>query len=245
MVLIALVMTACGDSTPRTTPTSPTTPSVSTPTPTPPTPTNDGQTLQIASATLSPQVCVPGLTTLQGHIVATGPQPLTYRWSFGPGPSVAATADAAFSCAGIDNSNGKAIPVIVTVSDSQGHTDTRQFGFAAGDLNGSYYGQIGATVDHPYAGTYFSVLLHRNGNTVTGIISDAQHHQGTVDPAQPGYLGADGSFRIRFKLESDFTFVGQLAYDPSFTFEGIYYATGHVEGGQFDGQPFLLRESVD
>lgn len=237
VVLGSLVMTACGDSTPRTTPTSPTPPT----TPTPPDP---GQTPEIVSATVSPDVCVPGLTTLEAHVVAKGSGTLSYKWSFGPaGLPVATTADAKFSCLGQSNTNGLYNPVYVTVTDDKGHSVNQAIGYAAGDLNGAYYGTIGDNSEKG-GGEYYSVLLHRDGHAVTGIIT-SRDHRGTVDPAEPGFLATDGTFRVRFKLQTDFTFVGKLVFDPSFKYEAAYYGIGHVEGGEFDGQSFLMRLQVD
>jgi len=197
------------------------------------------------SATVSPQLCVPGLTTLQAHVVARGSGTLTYGWSFGPGASVATTPDAAFSCTGQSNHDGVYVPIKITVSDAKGRSVKQDVGYAAGDLNDSFYGRIGENPSVPGSGHFYSVGLRRTGNAVTGTISDGAGHYGTVDPAEPGYLGADGSFRIRFKLESDFTFVGKLVYDPTFKYYVAYYGTGHVEGGEFDGQSFYMRMSIN
>jgi hypothetical protein len=237
VMLATLMMSACGDSTPRTTPTSPTPPTT-------PTPPEEGQAPDIVIATVSPDVCVPGLTTLQAHVVARASGLLTYSWAFGPaGKALATTADATFSCEGQSNANGLYYPVYVTVTDSKGRSSKQSVGYAAGDLSGSYYGRIG---DKPEEGRgeFYSVFLRRNGNAITGTISSRDHY-GTVDPAEPGYLGADGSFRVRFKLQSDFTFIGKLVFDPSFKYEAAYYGIGRVEGGEFDGQRFLMRLSVD
>jgi hypothetical protein len=188
-------------------------------------------------------VCVPGLTTLNAHVVARGSGTLTYSWTFGNGPSVATTADATFSCAGQTNHGGLYVPVNIAVADGKGHSTRKEIGYAAGDLSGSYYGEIGEKPE--VSGFFYSVFFRRSGNAIAGTITDHAGHQGTVDPAEPGYLGADGTFRIRFKLESYFTFVGRLVFDPTFKYEAAYYGTGRVEGGEFDGQSFLMRLSVN
>jgi hypothetical protein len=233
LLLVALLMTACGE-TPHRTLMGPT-----------PTTGDEEQAPEIVSATVSPDVCVPGLTTLQAHVVARGSGTLTYSWTFGNGPSVATTADATFSCAGQSNHDGVYVPVTIAVADGKGHGTRRDVGYAAGDLNDSFYGRIGSTPGVPGSGHFYSVALRRTGHAVTGTISDSAGHYGTVDPAEPGYLGADGSFRIRFKLESDFVFVGKLVFDPTFKYQAAYYGTGHVEGGEFDGQSFYMQMSVN
>jgi hypothetical protein len=233
-VLAALLMTGCKDSPRRVGPMGPL-----------PTTDDDEQALEIVNATVSPDVCVPGLTTLQAHAVARGPGTLTYGWSFGTGASVATGPDVTFSCAGQTNHDSVYVPVTLTVWDTKGHFTKQAIGYAAGDLSGSYYGRIGAKPDVPGSGSFYSVFFRRTGNAITGTISDSANHYGTVDPAEPGYLGADGSFRIRFKLESDFTFVGKLVFDPTFKYQAAYYGTGHVEGGEFDSQPFYMQLSVN
>jgi hypothetical protein len=78
---------------------------------------------------------------------------------------------------------------------------------------------------------------------VTGTIYDGLlRHYSTSDPAEPGRIEADGSFRLRFKPESgpDFTLVGQLERYSGVASLRDYAGRGRVVGGKYHGQTFFF-----
>jgi len=239
LVLLAMLMPACGDSTPpaATRPTSPMSP-------TSPTPPGQRTPPQVDSVTVTPTLCVPSLTTLQGHVVAHGStdEPLTIAWSAPPYGLFATGADVSFPCMGRDAPRAPYPPVTVTVTASDGSSAKQDVPFVDADFSGSYTLTIGPVGTTPVSQNSFSLWLWRKGTRIFGNIN-GDPAPGVVDPAEPGTIDADGHFRIRLKLHDDFTIIGQMVIDPTppIGYSARFYGTGRIQDGPFNGQPFVIR----
>lgn len=130
----------------------------------------------------------------------------------------------------------------VTATDNRGAT-ARAFPSVGGfGLSGPFQLRIGTHgVGKPRvdSGT-FHVDLIQAGATVAGTIWDYGDHRGITDPAEPGQIDAEGRFRIRFKLEGDFTLAGQLTWAHGSLFENVTVASGVVTGARYAGKTFSL-----
>lgn len=233
--LLLAPLAACGGG--PTHPSVPATPGTSQPADNPP---------QIVSAAVTPSIGFDEATQFTAHVEARDPDgdSLSVAWTNPLGIVVSEQRDFSFVRRGQSPAIGS--PLSVAVTDGKGGRATARVDFVAVAFTGSFDGAIGEKGG-------FSLVLTQNGNVVTGTIFE-HSHVGVMDPAEPGHVNPDGSFRLRFKLESlpDLTFVGTLVRCGS-SGEGClprfpnrsYIAVGQLRGGRFDGESFTFGIHTD
>lgn len=93
-----------------------------------------------------------------------------------------------------------------------------------------------------YDDPHFYVDLTQSGTVVTGTIRDLRGHSGVVDPQEPGTIDAAGSFRIRFKIQSegDLLVTGRVTSADFSLFQDTVVATGTITDGPYVGRAFKI-----
>jgi hypothetical protein len=237
LALAVCLAAACGGGTPAPPTPSPTAPSLPAPTPSP-----ANQPPQIVSATIDPSVGVKDLTTFtaRAEVIDPDADPVTISWS-APGRGVVATGST-LSFRGGEFSG----PLTVTATDSRGATATASIPFSAPDLGAFFDGYFGGRRD-----VLFSMRLSRTGELLSGTFTiigpGNQWRYGSLDPAEPCRITADGAFHIRVKAGSDdFILQGRLEAYPeggiTAEFLSNYVGKGRVIGGPYAGQAFIFGE---